>query len=230
MMFDLNQRMIHLLMFQANFLRDSGLFSGKMGVVLFFAHYYKESSVELYENIADELMKQVLEKVHKELPIGLASGLCGIGWGIEYLIQNEFMEGYGVDICEEIDQKIMETDPRRIIDFSLETGLEGLLHYVSYHIHGALIKQTTMPFDETYLTDLVYTVNSLYKKKDVNSKLLILADNYTEFMKKKDIINYEPTLDCFRDRIEIDEKKLIDYPIGLKDGLAGALLKSIINL
>lgn len=41
-----------------------------------------------------------------------------------YLIQNKFIEGESVEVCEEIDNKIMETDPRRISDYTLQTGFE----------------------------------------------------------------------------------------------------------
>jgi hypothetical protein len=59
------------------------------------------------------------------MPFSLDKGLTGIGWGIEYLIQNGSVKGESVEICEEIDYRIMETDPKRITDFSLETGFEG---------------------------------------------------------------------------------------------------------
>lgn len=36
-----------------------------------------------------------------------------IGWGIEYLIQNGFVVGDNVNVCEENDQKIMRTDIRK---------------------------------------------------------------------------------------------------------------------
>lgn len=106
------------------------------------------------------------------LIFSFASGLSGIGWGVEYLIQNGFVEGEGVEICEEIDQKIMKTDPRRIVDMSLDTGFEGILHYVVYHLQGAFKQNIRLPFDERYLSDL-YAVCKLLKeqKNDINMLL-----------------------------------------------------------
>lgn len=227
--FDLKQRMIHLLMFRANFLKNPGLLSGKMGIVLFFAHYHKVSSVDIYESIADELLEQILERVHKELPIGLEAGLSGIGWGMEYLIQNGFIEGNGVDICEEIDHKIMEKDPRRITDFSLETGLEGILHYVLVHIGGAFKNRTVIPFDKTYLDDLYRAVSLLYEKKENSQGLIMLADCYVKFY-KEGVINYKLTLNHFIYEIEVNERKLTTYPVGLKEGITGVLLNLVINI
>lgn len=227
--FNLEQRIINLLMFRANFLKDNGLLSGKMGIVLFFASYHRLCLESIYETIADELMEQVIEAVHKELPVGLGSGLSGIGWGIEFLIQNGLLEGDSIEICEEIDHKIMERDPRRITDFSLETGLEGILHYVLAHINGAIKGHLAMPFDQTYLFDLYSTLNSLSGKEDMNESLIYLMDEYVQFYEGSKSISYNPTIISFISLSNVDEKKLTTYPIGIKDGLVGFLFKSLME-
>lgn len=227
--FNLEQRIINLLMFRANFLKDTGLLSGKMGIVLFFASYHRLCLESIYETIADELMEQVIEAVHKELPIGLGSGLSGIGWGIEFLIQNGLLEGDSVEICEEIDRKIMERDPRRITDFSLETGLEGILHYVLAHINGTIKGHLAMPFDKTYLFDLYSTLDSLSGKEGMNEDLVHLIDEYVQFYEGRKSISYKPAITSFIGLSDVDENKITTYPIGIKDGLTGFLFKSFIE-
>lgn len=226
--FDRNQRMIHFLMFNSNFTKDLGLFFGKTGLVLFFANYHKFSAEDIYDSIADELMEQVLSGIHKGFPIGFQSGLSGIGWGIEYLIQNGFMEGNGSEICEEIDQQIMEKDPRRITDLSLEEGLEGLLLYVLTHILGAYKTQTSLPFDPAYLNDLYSAVVCL-DKKEINPGLRGLANHYTQFYNNRKMEFRTPELTSFIDVIKVNDEKITTYPVGLKDGIAGIVLRSVIN-
>ena len=86
-------------------IEDIGLFHGKMGVVLFFAHYARYTDQAIYDDFAGELLEEISENIPETLPINLETGLCGIGWGIEYLIQNGFMEGDSNEILQESIKK-----------------------------------------------------------------------------------------------------------------------------
>ena len=68
----------------SSFLRDLGLFHGRMGIVLFFAHYARISNSKHYEDFAGHLLDEIYEEINLDLPVNLENGLCGIGWGIEY--------------------------------------------------------------------------------------------------------------------------------------------------
>lgn len=124
------ERIANHLIIQTSVMDDIGLYYGKMGIVLFFAHYARYTGCSVYEDFADELLGEVIENISDELPINMRTGLCGIGWGIEYLIQNHFMEGDSDEILGELDEKIMERDLRRIKDLSFDTGLEGISCYI----------------------------------------------------------------------------------------------------
>lgn len=224
----LQQRLIDILIFKSGFINNPGLFYGKMGLTIFFAHYNKYTSDRLYETIADELMEQVLEETHKGLSLGIGSGLSGIGWGIEYLIQNGFMEGDCVEICEEIDCKIMETDPRRLMDMSLEDGLEGLLNYVLAHIKGAVSSNTKMPFDDVYMTDLFYVIEHLLKKSNINEGLKTICVKYANFFNGEEL-DYEISLRFFLNKDELNFKDLSSNPIGLKNGISGYMLRQLLT-
>src|ERR1035437_3983241 len=113
MEFSKEQQIIHQLLLKSGEENNIGLCNGKMGLVLFFVHYSKITCNPIYEDIADELMNEITREIHNYLPIGFDSGLSGIGWGIEYLIQKRFLEGNSLEICEEIDKKLMEKDPGR---------------------------------------------------------------------------------------------------------------------
>ncbi len=63
--------------------------------------------------------------------IGFADGLCGIGWGICYLLENHYLEGEADEILQEIDAKVLEYEPLRMIDLSVETGLAGIAVYLA---------------------------------------------------------------------------------------------------
>ena len=182
------QRRMHRLILEASFLTDLGLFHGKMGVVIFFYEYGKQSGNPVFTEFAGELLDEVWEEINQNTPTDFASGLAGIGWGIEYLIEKGFVDATG-DICEEIDRKIMETDIRRITDLSLETGLTGLLHYVLAHIKGAIQQNIPTPFDQTFLVDL-YTTAKKANDQTKDAALKELSEKYIQYYKTKESPNY----------------------------------------
>ena len=140
----------HMIM-HASFLPNIGLYHGKMGIVLFFAHYARYTGNTLYEDFAGEILEEVYEGIHRNLPANFEYGLCGIGWGIEYLLQNGFMEGDADEMLAEIDAYVMERDLRRITDHSIRTGLEGILYYINKRINSPSRKTENLPFDDIYI-------------------------------------------------------------------------------
>ena len=97
--FSFQERISHILMLNSFFLPDIGLYQGQMGVVLAMAKYSKRTKNEVFTDFYYDLLEKVIEKVNKGLPLSLNNGLAGIGWGIEYLIQNGFVGGESVKIC-----------------------------------------------------------------------------------------------------------------------------------
>ena len=121
--FTKEQRAIHKLIVDSIGMSDIGLFDGKMGIILSLITYSRKTKHKAIEEVADFLMNQVLNNMTNISPLSFSNGLTGIGWGIEYLIQNGYMPGCGADICSEIDKKLMSCDIRRVGDFSLEHGI-----------------------------------------------------------------------------------------------------------
>lgn len=159
--FNKEQKLLNHLVLHANDEPNAlGLLNGQMGIIIVLVEFAKKRNLHQLERVADELMDNILKRVTKTTSIDFADGLCGIGWGIEYLIQNGYMQGYGADILSEIDQRIMEYDILRLQDMKLETGLEGILHYVLAHIQGANINGNKV-FDKDYLKNLTTKVQQL---------------------------------------------------------------------
>lgn len=131
-----------------------GLYNGKMGYVLFFFHCARFLNNIWYEEYAEELLSEIYEEIHWDLSISFSSGLCGIGWGIEYLVHHGFVAGCTDDILSELDKKVMEIDIRRIEEKSLEHGLKGITCYVSSRISSPRDIVSTLPFDPSYLNEL----------------------------------------------------------------------------
>ena len=226
--FKTQDRIAHILILKSSHHSDIGLLDGKMGVAIAFAHLSRcSTNNEIYYECMSDLLDDILGNINKGLSYSFKSGLSGIGWGIEYLIQNGFVEGDSVEICEEIDYKIMETNPKRILDTSMNDGFEGLLHYIIYHLQGTIKQETRLPFDREYLLD-VFDVCMSFTKKDISSSLESLIESYVLFIKNNDQFNYSiAPIDFVSDTIELNNEKLSSFPLGLSNGLAGELLKLI---
>lgn len=186
-MFDIHDRILHRLMLSIDRTSEIGLFHGKMGVAIIFAQYsrFDTKHGELYNKIFEDLLDQIFEKIHDQMPISFSYGLSGLGWGIEYLLQNKFVEGDGVEICEAIDKRIIQFDPKRITDLRLESGFEGILDYVLAHIQGA--KHEYMPFDNLYYDDLFVALNAI-DKSNINERFTELIDSYNQFYQTKHVV------------------------------------------
>ncbi len=186
------------LLLKSSYIRDIGLFHGKMGIVTSLFAYANKYDDKLMEEYAWDLLQQVYEGVHSDLPIGLENGLIGIGYGVTLLYENKWVEGELDSILSDIDEKIMERDPRRIKDFSLRSGIGGLLLYLTIRERANGAPAT---FDSQYLTELHDKVlNNDFKVRETN---LIDMLNMPSFK----------------------ETDYIDQPIGIDGGSAYYVLK-----
>lgn len=206
--FTKEEKMLNHLILHANDVPNAiGLLDGKMGIALVLAHYARCSRKKNIEHAADFLVENVMNQLTTTVSIDFANGLSGIGWGIEYLIQNNYMKGCGADILQNIDERIMQFDVTRIKDWSLEKGLLGILHYVLYHLQGVNKSGSTV-FDYSYLTSW----KSVLEDKE-------LWYNQLQKGLHKEVDFYKPDLRMFiKQQSRVDTKKL-----SLKDGLAGKL-------
>jgi lantibiotic modifying enzyme len=69
------------------------LMGGKSGIVLFWAYYSEYSVTVNLENTLGQLIFEIFQKIkHGGLTPTYASGISGIGWTIEHLRQNGFVE------------------------------------------------------------------------------------------------------------------------------------------
>lgn len=212
--FTKEEKMLNHLILHANDVPNAiGLLDGKMGIALVLAHYARCSRKKKIEHAADFLVENVMNQLTTTTSIEFANGLSGIGWGIEYLIQNNYMKGCGADILQDLDERIMQVDVTRIKDWSLEKGLLGILHYVLYHLQGAN-KSELRVFDKPYLASWL----SILKDNEDLRKLLKKGLD-----KEKDF--YKSDLHIFiKQQSRVDTNKL-----SLGNGLAGKIELLMLN-
>lgn len=194
------QQVADHLIIQSSGLSDLGLYHGKMGIVLFFAHYARYTKNQIYDDFADELMDEIYEDIHSGIPLDFESGLAGIGWGILYLLKNEFVEGDPNEILEDIDQRIQEINLLRVKDLSLAHGVEGYIQYLRERIAIG-----NYPFDTEYM------VNYHVAQSRIS---LVMPFNLFH------LINTSPTMSLY----DIPKEN-----VGLQKGYAGYGLKQLLG-
>ena len=92
-----------------NFQENIGLLSGAMGEALFLFHYDKFNGENRVYNRGIELIEIIFKTINGgNLQTSFCNGLAGVGWGIEYLIENNFIEEDIRDSLTEIDDLIGE--------------------------------------------------------------------------------------------------------------------------
>ena len=110
---------------------NHGLMHGNAGLCIFFYHLARQTNNPDYEHVADELLEKVFANLSTSAPADFENGLAGIGWGIEYLVQNHFAEGNTDEILEEVDNKVFRAlNEDNLSSFELGNGLTGYLFYL----------------------------------------------------------------------------------------------------
>lgn len=218
------ERILPFMLTNYSYASGLGLMHGKMGGVLFFFMYARYIENKIYEEYAEMLMEDIYNEMHENLLVNFETGLCGIGWCIEYMIRNKLIDGNTDDILKNIDEKIMSRDPLRINDFSMKTGLGGILLYVNARIKSY---ERDMPFDQKYLKELEEKVSTLVVEDN------LFKETIEEFKKiRTGNINYDYSLDLpdfLFGELPNEIDKISDYPLGIHSGLTGIVLKSIVG-
>ena len=125
-----------MLLLNGTLTESPGLVHGKMGIAVFFFHYAQFTGNVLFADYAMDLIGGMLDQIHVNSPADYEKGLAGIGIGIDYLIQNNFLSVED-DICEDFDERMVRAvmyDPYP--DFSQYGGLTGYGRYWVTRLHN----------------------------------------------------------------------------------------------
>lgn len=210
--FSTEQKLLHKLILHSNDVPSYSLFYGQMGIALTLAHYSKIKSAKPLKYIAQNLIDESLKNINEDVPLGLSKGLCGIGWSIEYLIQNQHMRGDSREICEIIDKKLMTVNIKYVDNIEIDNGLEGWLHYILAHA-----KSGNLPFPKDYIAEWDFTIHAILNNNTGLSDTFISSANSFIKMCRGEEWCYNLSLLNF---IKKDIKSTTNL-LGLRNGIAG---------
>lgn len=176
---DIIHRIINHIILHSFFMKEIGLFHGKIGIAVVLYHYARYMKDPHYDKIAGTLLEDVLESIPNDINIGLENGISGIGWAVCHLLNNNFVEGDAREILQQIDKRVLEYEPLRMYDYSLKNGLEGIAVYLLERNKVIAPKQDNL-YTESYLQNIEnqlvkwtwdknYTIHSFINKQIVDS-------------------------------------------------------------
>lgn len=201
----------YLILHSFDYPDEIGLLSGQMGHIIVITRYARQKNHIVLDEVADCLFENVVSRVSSMRDFGFASGISGICWGVEYLTQHGIITDTGQNICGELDNLIARIDVESFRDYSLETGLLGLWHYVWSRIQGNMQASLELPFADSYLKGWI---NVLGRRPDK--------------FPKKALINLRSALDGKLNHVPLAIRPFIKTNIGpdlrnlsLATGLAG---------
>jgi hypothetical protein len=156
----------------ASFVDNPGLLNGKMGIAIFFYKYGGYSGNKVFTDYAGELIDEIYEEINNNTTVDFTNGLTGIGWGIEYLVENKFVDADTDDALEDIDKAVY----RSIYDSSvlLDNG-NDLFGYGFYFISRLRGHEN----DDDNLNTLIKKEHLIYMTDECER--LLVHKRYLEF-------------------------------------------------
>lgn len=120
--------------------------SGKMGKAIGLFEMYRNTKEEKWKQQAEDLLEAVWVDCHASISFSYSEGLCGIGAGVEYLIQQQFVEGNADEILMEIDSIVIDLiNSRPPLEANIEHGLLGLVCYLYQRLHYRIDSEEDTP-------------------------------------------------------------------------------------
>lgn len=175
--FSPEEKIAHFLMLNACEMPDLGVLDGRMKAILFFFNEARINKSDMYSDFATELLEELFEILSVvQISADFKSGLCGIGWGVEYLIFNRYVAVHE-DICTDFDKKIKQYFIRKEYSgIGLEHGLLGILLYLVFRFENR--KESLTPSERRFYTTFISQIFcELQCDAGAISNLLQEADN-----------------------------------------------------
>ena len=218
--FTLEDKILNHLILQTVSVKRNGLFYGKLGIAIVFFECGKHRNNSVYTDYAKELFDSLPQTIDERITHDFATGLCGFGWGLEYIIRHKFADRDNNGACAVIDQRLMEIDMRRMNNLSLHSGLEGFLHYILIRLTS---ENKARALDDLYLKD-THNRLLLLPNEGISTSLYDLKQIFISYM-ETGTLTYKPDICLFTNKMEVkNEEEILSAKLGLADGLAGELI------
>lgn len=221
----------------AHSMEDIGLLDGKTGVALYFYHLSRYENDQRLSDFAYDLLTDSAKLLNRNTPINFDVGITGIGWALEHLIQNGFIDGNADQMLLKFDRMVM----RALIfeENNLTTIVSIGFYYVSRLRYRINDEESAIVLDLKYNT--IFLIDELERQildNAASDEVMYLLDqllelnifNYKVLRLQKIVgqshVNYlVPFVPSFEREISIEQYD----NWGLRNGISGVLLQKIMQ-
>lgn len=117
----------------AGFTPQTGLYNGRMGIIIVLYSGANFFNLKDVEEIADHLLDDLLDEIQQNIYVDFTNGITGVGWGINYLIRNSLIE-VDSDFFNDIDTFIF--NQLSLDEFSIDEYLLTSLYLSSRYTNN----------------------------------------------------------------------------------------------
>lgn len=142
--------LVNYLAFQAAQVSDSGLYHGRMGIILSLYCHGVVYDNHCLCNYASDILQNTADD-YFDGDISIENGLSGLGLGFTLLYKAGMFKDNLNEILYEIDKKIMSVDPRKMEDHSFRKGALGVLFYIRTRLS---VDQLCVSLRKDYIQEL----------------------------------------------------------------------------
>ncbi|WP_294480674.1 lanthionine synthetase LanC family protein [uncultured Bacteroides sp.] len=177
---------------------ELGIVDGIMNEVLFFFHYARFTKDDRWEKYAHTLLDKVLISLDTQsLPIDFKDGVCGIGWGLIYLVQKGFLNAGSIEkALYTIDCVLSDIDIDEIDTSSFSHGIGGIMLYWVTRILYMNKQGKEILLDQQYIDNISVKAEEVLQQSNnifiVNaaSQFQYIVEHSTEL----DSLQYTPSI------------------------------------
>lgn len=90
-------------------LQVNDIIDGRTRRALIYSIVYRYSGNIVFEAKAQQLLDYIIEQIQNEVQVNFGNGIAGIGWAIEWLAQNKFIDGNTDEILSDLDDEIYKS-------------------------------------------------------------------------------------------------------------------------
>jgi hypothetical protein len=196
------RRIANTILLNISEVSNIGLFNGKMGIALFLYHYSRIDKNQIYDKFAEELLDNVFLSLDRTLSADISNDLAEIGWGINYLIKNKFVDA-DANVLDEVDTFLYELKHKDIlVKTSNNCPFFSKEMYLVERDYGAklleesllelkeMLSQKDKYFNLCYLNSLIYAISQMTLKTELSNAILSII--YTNIIHSIDNKYYFP--------------------------------------
>lgn len=150
----INKKIVKTIINNSPSMRNNGLLNGKIGVSILLYNL----AVENEEIDPSSLVLDVINEINYNISPDFDNGLAGVGWGLEYLFQNDYIEGEVDDILKEFDKYLLSIFYSPNLTIDLQKGLIGMGFYLIKRVDNSRNQTITKLINKQWLALLVQRI------------------------------------------------------------------------